>query len=84
MAEPLRPLRDADDTPCENNILFENLIEEFIDYIDHGELAPADRSVGNWTRSRCASKKNRYDSEHNTNNLAECYESLRKRPATTA
>lgn len=82
MAEPLRPLLDADDTLCENNFFVEYLIEEFIDYVDHSALTPAVIRGELDQIDMRKIKENRYDSEHHT--TAESYESLRKRPATPA
>ena len=33
---------DADDTLWENNIYFERAFDEFVDYLDHSKLSPAD------------------------------------------
>ena len=42
MAEPLWLVLDADDTPCEKDVLFEESITEFTASVDHSELTPAE------------------------------------------
>ena len=42
MAEPLWLVLDADDTPWEKDIFFEESITEFTASVDHSELTPAD------------------------------------------
>ena len=82
MDAPLWLLLDADDTLWENNIFFEQTIDEFIAYVDHSELNPAEvREALDQVESRNI-KKNGYGSENFTNNLVECFETLRERPAT--
>ena len=82
MTTPLWLLLDADDTLWENNIFFEETIEEFIAFVDHSELSPAEvREALDQVEARNI-KKNGYGSENFTNNLIECFENLRERPAT--
>ena len=42
----LNLLIDADDTLWENNIYFERAFEEFVDFLDHSTLSPADSPRG--------------------------------------
>ena len=82
MHEPLWLLIDADDTLWENNVFFEEAIDEFIAYVDHGELSPAAvRNELDRVEIRNI-ERNGYGSKNFTNNLIECYEHLRGRPAT--
>ena len=81
MAEPLWLLLDADDTLWENNIFFEEAIAEFTAYVDHSELTPAEVRAELDRIETLNIKKNGYGTENFTNNLVECYESLRERPA---
>lgn len=82
MTQPLWLLLDADDTLWENNIFFEQVIEEFIAYVDHSVLTPVEvREALDQVETRNI-KMNGYGSENFTNNLVECFESLRERPAS--
>lgn len=75
---------DADDTLWENNIFFEQAIEEFVRFVDHSELAPAQ------VRERLDAvevrniKLHGYGTDNFARNLVECFEQLRSRQATTA
>lgn len=82
MTQPLWLLLDADDTLWENNIFFEETIEEFIAFVDHSALSPAEVREALDQVEACNIKKNGYGSENFTNNLIECFENLRGRPAT--
>ena len=84
MAAPIRSLLDADDTLWENDIYFEDVIEEFHQLRRPRETIPAEFRGKVEPIEMCKIKKGRHDSECLSNNLAECSESRRKRPATTA
>lgn len=75
-------LFDADDTLWENNVYFEEAIEEFIRYVDHPQLPPAEvRRVLDRVESRNI-KVNGYGTDNFVRNLVECYEGFRNRPAS--
>ncbi len=73
-------LCDADDTLWENNIHFEQVIAEFIEYLDHPELPPRE------VRARLDEIEVRnikirgYGVKNFALNLQECYEALTGRP----
>ncbi len=74
-------LCDADDTLWENNVYFEQAIEEFIDYVDHPVLSPsAVRERLDRVESRNI-KLHGYGVKNFARNLKECYETLKERPA---
>ena len=72
-------LFDADDTLWENNIFFEETIEDFIAFVGHSELAPAEvRQELDRVEVR-NTEVHGYGTGNFTNNLVECYELLRGR-----
>ena len=84
MDGPLWLLLDADDTLWENNIFFEEAIEDFIAFVDHAELGPdAVRQELDCVETRNI-KVNGYGAGNFANNLVECYELLRGRSADDA
>ena len=75
-------LCDADDTLWENNIYFEEAIREFIEYVDHPSLNPAEvREALDRVEVRNI-KLHGYGAENFARNLVECYAGLRGRPAS--
>ena len=76
-------LCDADDTLWENNIYFEEAIEEFVAYVDHPVLSPAQvREVLDRIEVRNI-KLNGYGTDNFARNLVECFEGFRGRRAST-
>ena len=81
MGGPLWLLLDADDTLWENNIFFEEAIEDFIAFVDHAELRPDEvRHQLDCVETRNI-KINGYGTGNFANNLVECFELLRGRSA---
>ena len=79
MDGPLCLLLDADDTLWENNIFFEEAIDEFIAFVDHDELRPDEvRHELDCVETRNI-EVNGYGTGNFANNLVECYELLRGR-----
>ena len=84
MDGPLWLLLDADDTLWENNIFFEEAIEDFVAFVDHAELRPEEvRHELDCVEARNI-EINGYGSGNFTNNLVECFELLRGRSADDA
>jgi putative hydrolase of the HAD superfamily len=70
---------DADDTLWENNIYFERAFEEFVDYLGHSSLAPAQvRDVLDEIEAANA-KIHGYGSLNFARNLSQCYQRLCER-----
>ncbi len=70
---------DADDTLWENNIYFERAFDEFIDFLAHSTLPPADvRAVLNEIEDANA-RIHGYGSQSFGRNLQQCYERLAER-----
>lgn len=81
MDGPLWLLLDADDTLWENNIFFEEAIDDFIALVDHAELRPDEvRHELDCVETRNI-EVNGYGTGNFANNLVECYELLRGRSA---
>ena len=75
-------LCDADDTLWENNVYFEEAIAEFISYVDHPDLAPAEvRRELDLVEARNI-ELNGYGTDNFARNLVECYEQFRGRRAS--
>lgn len=73
---------DADDTLWENNVLFEGVIEEFIDWLSHPTLERQEvRGVLDEIEA-VNSITHGYGSAMFLRSLRECFERLRERPAT--
>jgi putative hydrolase of the HAD superfamily len=72
-------LIDADDTLWENNVYFERAFEEFVDYLDHSTLSPADIRAVLDEIERVNSKLHGYGSINFARNLRECYLRLAER-----
>jgi putative hydrolase of the HAD superfamily len=73
---------DADDTLWENNILFERVINDFLDWMEHPTLDRAEirRIVDDIEAANAAAHG--YGSKIFLRSLRECLEQLRERPAT--
>ncbi|MBM3775468.1 MAG: HAD family hydrolase [Acidobacteria bacterium] len=70
---------DADDTLWENNVYFEKAFEEFVDYLAHSALNPAEVRAVLDEIERTNSKIHGYGSRNFGNNLRECYQRLCQR-----
>jgi len=70
---------DADDTLWENNIYFERAFDEFVEYLDHSTLSPAEirRVLGEIELANA--KIHGYGSLNFGNNLRQCYRHLAER-----
>ena len=75
---------DADDTLWENNLYFERVFEEFVDFLDHSRLAPAEvRAV--LDEIELANRQTQgYGTENFARNLRQCYEHLAERAISEA
>lgn len=70
---------DADDTLWENNIYFERAFAEFVDFLDHSTLNPAQvRAIFNQMEIANI-RVNGYGSKNFARNLAACYRHLSER-----
>jgi putative hydrolase of the HAD superfamily len=75
---------DADDTLWENNRLFERVVEDFIDWIEHPTLDRAEiRRILNDVEAANTVARG-YGTEVFLASLADCFERLRDRPAGAA
>ncbi len=73
---------DADDTLWENNVLFERVIEDFLDWLEHPTLDKLQlREVLNDIEA-ANSVTHGYGTKSLLRSLADCVERLRRRPAT--
>ncbi|MEU4645157.1 HAD family hydrolase [Micromonospora sp. NPDC049460] len=75
---------DADDTLWENNILFERVIDDFLEWLDHPTLDRAETRAILDDIERANTVAHGYGSKVFLRSLAECLERLRQRPATEA
>jgi putative hydrolase of the HAD superfamily len=73
---------DADDTLWENNIRFERVIEDFLDWLAHPALAHAEVRAVLDDIERANSAIHGYGGKVFLRSLRECFERLRERPAT--
>ncbi|MBO4207126.1 HAD hydrolase-like protein [Micromonospora echinofusca] len=75
---------DADDTLWENNVLFERVIDDFLDWVAHPTLDRVEiRSILD-DIERANTVVHGYGSRVFLHSLGECFERLRERPATEA
>ncbi len=72
-------LIDADDTLWENNIYFEEAFDEFVDYLDHSSLTPAEIRAVLDEIEIANIKIHGYGAANFARNLAECFERLAER-----
>ncbi|MCL7455877.1 HAD family hydrolase [Micromonospora echinofusca] len=75
---------DADDTLWENNILFERVIDDFLEWLDHPTLDRAEIRAILDDIERANAVAHGYGSKVFLRSLGECLERLRQRPATGA
>ncbi|MFG1955020.1 HAD family hydrolase [Micromonospora sp. NPDC048830] len=75
---------DADDTLWENNVLFERVIDDFLDWLDHPTLDRAEIRAILDDVERANAVVHGYGSKVFLRSLGECLEGLRERPATDA
>jgi len=69
----LQLLIDADDTLWENNIYFERAFDEFVEFLDHSELSPAQIRAVLDEIETVNNKLHGYGSANFARNLRECY-----------
>ena len=72
-------LIDADDTLWENNIYFENAFEQFVEFLDHSSMSPAEIRVVLDEIESANIKIHGYGAANFARNLAQCYERLTQR-----
>lgn len=75
---------DADDTLWENNILFERVIDDFLEWLDHPTLDRVEIRTILDDIERANAVAHGYGSKVFLRSLGECLERLRQRPATGA
>lgn len=73
---------DADDTLWENNILFERVIDDFLDWLAHPTLDKVEIRAILDDIERANTVVHGYGSRVFLHSLGECFERLRQRPAT--
>lgn len=73
---------DADDTLWENNVLFERVIDDFLDWVAHPTLDKAEIRAILDDIERANAPTLGYGSKMFLHSLGECLERLRERPAT--
>ncbi|RKN50534.1 HAD family hydrolase [Micromonospora endolithica] len=75
---------DADDTLWENNVVFERVIDDFLQWLDHPTLDRAEIRAILDDIERANAVTHGYGSKVFLHSLGECLERLRERPATDA
>lgn len=75
---------DADDTLWENNVVFERVIDDFLEWVDHPTLDRAQIRAILDDIEHANSVAHGYGSKVFLRSLRECFEHLRERPATDA
>jgi putative hydrolase of the HAD superfamily len=70
---------DADDTLWENNIYFERAFDEFVDFLGHSSMAPAEVRVVLDEIEDTSTKIHGYGSLNFARNLRDCYRHLAER-----
>jgi len=70
---------DADDTLWENNIYFERAFTEFVDFLDHSRLSPAEVRAVLDEIEAVNNKVHGYGAANFARNLRQCYEHLAER-----
>jgi putative hydrolase of the HAD superfamily len=73
---------DADDTLWENNVLFERVIDDFLEWLDHPTLDRVEIRAVLDDIERANAVVHGYGSKVFLHSLGECLERLRERPAT--
>ena len=72
-------LIDADDTLWENNIYFERAFDEFVEFLDHSAMAPAEVRAVLDEMEEANARTYGYGSLNFGRNLRQCYEHLAER-----
>ena len=80
---PQHLLVDADDTLWENNVYFEEAFDEFVDYLDHSSMSPAEIRVVLDEIEIANIKIHGYGAANFARNLAQCFERLAEREIRT-
>jgi putative hydrolase of the HAD superfamily len=80
--EPQVLIFDADDTLWENNILFERVVDDFLNWLDHPTLDRTEIRAILDDIERANAAVHGYGSKVFLRSLGECLEQLRRRPAT--
>ncbi|MFI7576534.1 HAD family hydrolase [Micromonospora sp. NPDC049497] len=75
---------DADDTLWENNVVFERVIDDFLEWLDHPTLDRVEIRAILDDIERANAVTHGYGSKVFLHSLGECLERLRERPATDA
>lgn len=75
---------DADDTLWENNVYFEEVFDQFCDYLAHSSMAPAEIRAVLDEIERVNAKINGYGSRNFARNLAACYQHLAEKQISEA
>ncbi|MBM3745624.1 MAG: HAD family hydrolase [Acidobacteria bacterium] len=75
---------DADDTLWENNIYFERAFEEFVEFLDHSKLSPAEVRVVLDEIELVNRHIHGYGAENFGRNLRQCYQHLAERDIAEA
>jgi putative hydrolase of the HAD superfamily len=73
---------DADDTLWENNVIFERVIDDYLDWLDHPTLGKAELRAVLDDIEAANAVTHGYGSRIFLRSLGECFERLRERPAT--
>ncbi|NKQ54129.1 HAD hydrolase-like protein [Amycolatopsis sp. K13G38] len=73
---------DADDTLWENNVIFERVVNDFLDWIAHPTLDRTELRAVLDDIERANSAAHGYGSKVFLHSLHDCFEKLRERPAT--
>jgi putative hydrolase of the HAD superfamily len=73
---------DADDTLWENNVIFERVIDDYLDWLDHPTLGKGELRAILDDIEAANAVAHGYGSKIFLRSLGECFERLRERPAT--
>ena len=75
---------DADDTLWENNHLFERVIDDYLEWLAHPTMTPAEIRAVLLDIEAANAVAHGYGSEVFLRSLRDCFDHLRQRPATAA
>lgn len=75
---------DADDTLWQNNVLFERVVEDYLDWLAHPTLDRAEIRIILDDVEAANTRRNGYGARAFLHNLAETFERLHRRPVTDA
>jgi putative hydrolase of the HAD superfamily len=73
---------DADDTLWENNHLFERVIDDYLEWLSHPTMTPAEIRAALLDIEAANAVAHGYGSEVFLRSLRDCFDHLRERPAT--